>query len=168
LQFKARLKGLGPYFLPVLILVPLDQLTKLCIRTNFYVGESRPPEGFFRLTYLQNTGASFGIFQDGAIFFTIFSTISLLIMLGIIIYMRDIIPFLNTWPGKLAMGLVSAGTLGNLIDRYNLGFVVDFLNFSFWPAFNVADSAISIGAIMLGVLIIINYRNTEGANGGQV
>lgn len=167
MQFKAQLKGLGFYLLPILVLVPLDQLTKLWVRTNFYLGESRPPEGFFRLTYLQNTGASFGIFQDGAIFFTIFSTISLILMLTVVIFMRKFVPFLDSVGGKVAMGLVSAGTLGNLIDRYNLGFVVDFINFSFWPAFNVADSAIVVGAILLGFLIVVNYRNLEGDDGGE-
>lgn len=159
MQLRKQLKELSLYFLPLLVLVPLDQITKFWVRTNFYVGESRPPEGFFRLTYLQNTGASFGMFQDGAIFFTIFSTISLLIMLAIMIFMRRMIPFLDTKAGKIALGLVSAGTLGNLIDRYNLGFVVDFINFSFWPAFNVADSAIVIGALLLGFLILINYKD---------
>jgi len=167
LQLKERLKGLGLYFLPLAVLVPLDQVTKLWVRTNFYLGESRPLEGFFRLTYLQNTGASFGMFQDGAAFFTVFSTISLLAMVAITIFMRQIIPFLDTKAGKIAMGLVSAGTLGNLIDRYNLGFVVDFINFSFWPAFNVADSAITVGAVLLGVLILVNYRSLESDGGGQ-
>ncbi|MDD2251765.1 MAG: signal peptidase II [Dehalococcoidales bacterium] len=159
MQLREQLKGLGLYFLPLLVLVPLDQITKFWVRTNFYVGESRPPEGFFRLTYLQNTGASFGIFQDGATFFTIFSTISLLVMLAVIVLMRRMIPFLDTKTGKIAMGLVSAGTLGNLIDRYNLGFVVDFINFSFWPTFNVADSAIVVGALLLAFLILVNYKD---------
>ncbi|MDD5485992.1 MAG: signal peptidase II [Dehalococcoidales bacterium] len=167
MKYKTLFKGLGPYFLILLVFVPLDQLTKLWIRTNMYLGESRPPTGFLRLTYLQNTGASFGIFQNGAAFFTIFSTVSLIIMLATIIFMRRWVPFLNTTIGKTAMGLVSAGTLGNLIDRYHLGYVVDFINFNFWPAFNVADSAIVVGAITLGILILVNYRNPEGDYGGQ-
>ena len=89
-------------------------------------------------------------------------------MLTVVIFMRKFVPFLDSVGGKVAMGLVSAGTLGNLIDRYNLGFVVDFINFSFWPAFNVADSAIVVGAILLGFLIVVNYRNLEGDDGRQV
>jgi len=167
LQLKADFKGLLPYLLVIAVLVPLDQLTKLWIRTNFYLGESRPPEGFFRLTYIHNTGASFGIFQDGAMFFTVFSTISLVVMIGIMLFGRKHIPFLDTWPGKTALGLVSAGTLGNLIDRYNLGYVVDFINFNFWPAFNLADSGIVVGAILLAWLILVNYKNSEANDGGR-
>lgn len=167
MQLKADFKGLLPYLLVIAVLVPLDQLTKLWIRTNFYLGESRPPEGLFRLTYIHNTGASFGIFQDGALFFTIFSTISLIVMISIMLFGRGYIPFLNMWHGKLALGLVSAGTLGNLIDRYNLGHVVDFINFSFWPAFNIADSCIVIGAILLAWLILVNYRSSEANDGGR-
>lgn len=167
MQLKADFKGLLPYLLVIAVLVPLDQLTKLWIRTNFYLGESRPPEGFFRLTYIHNTGASFGIFQDGAMFFTVFSTISLVVMIGIMLFGRKHIPFLDTWSGKTALGLVSAGTLGNLIDRYNLGYVVDFINFNFWPAFNLADSGIVVGAILLAWLILVNYKNSEANDGGR-
>jgi len=167
LQLKANFRGLLPYLLVIAVLVPLDQLTKLWIRTNFYLGESRPPEGFFRLTYIHNTGASFGIFQDGALFFTIFSSISLVAMISVMLFGRSYIPMLDKWPGKLALGLVSAGTLGNLIDRYVLGYVVDFINFNFWPAFNLADSGIVVGAILLGWLILVNYKSSEANDGGR-
>ncbi|MBN1368671.1 MAG: signal peptidase II [Dehalococcoidaceae bacterium] len=167
MRLKADFRGLGLYLLVIALLVPLDQVTKFWIRTNLYLGESRPPEGFFKLTYIHNTGASFGMFQDGALFFTVFSTISFIVMIGIMLFGRKHIPFLNTWPGKLALGLVSAGTLGNLIDRFALGYVVDFIDFSFWPAFNLADSGIVVGAILLGWLILVNYKNYEADDGGR-
>jgi signal peptidase II len=168
LQFKSQLKGLGLYLLLLLVLVPFDQLTKLWVRTNFYVGESRPPTGFLRLTYLQNTGASFGIFPDGALFFTIFSTVALVVMVLMMVFVRHWFPFLDSAGGKVAMGLISAGTLGNLIDRYYLGFVVDFIDLNFWPVFNVADSAIVVGSILLALLVVINYKDLKDDDGGQV
>lgn len=168
MQLKPDIKGSLGYFSILLAVVPLDQLTKWWIRTNFYLGESRPPDGFFRLSYIQNTGASFGIFPDGALFFTIFSTLSFVIMVSIMLFFRPFLPPLDTRLGKLALALVSAGTLGNLIDRYSLGFVVDFINFSFWPAFNVADSAIVVGAMLLGLVIILDYKRDEASNGGPV
>jgi signal peptidase II len=168
LQLKSHLKGLLPYGLAFFIIVPLDQLTKLWVRTSFYLGESRPPSGFLRFTYIQNTGASFGIFPDGNMFFTIFSTISLVAIIVLMFFFRRQIFLLDSLPGKLAMGLIGAGTLGNLIDRYCLGYVVDFINFSIWPAFNIADSAIVIGAILLAFLILVYYRQDEAKSGGRI
>ncbi len=167
MQPKLDLKGSLPYFLILLVVVPLDQLTKFWVRTNMFLGESRPPDGFFRITYVQNTGASFGIFPDAATFFTAFSTASFVIILVVAVFFRSYIKPIDTNLGKLTLGLVSAGTLGNLIDRYTLGYVVDFLDFRFWPVFNVADSAIVAGAILMAYIILISYRSGEANNGGQ-
>lgn len=167
MRLKLQLAGLWPYMAVLAIMVPLDQFSKLWIRTNFVLGESRPAEGFFRLSYFHNTGASFGMFQDGAVFFTIVSTISFLAVLALMLFGRQYIKPLDTLSGKLATGLVSAGALGNLIDRFNLGYVVDFIDFSFWPAFNVADSCIVVGSIWLGYIILVNYARGEPVGGGK-
>ena len=77
---KLDLKGSLPYFIVLMVVVPLDQLTKFWVRSNMFLRESQPPDGFFRITYVQNTGASFGIFPEAATFFTAFSTVSFLIL----------------------------------------------------------------------------------------
>ncbi len=168
MRYKPDFKGSWWYFVLLATIVPLDQLTKLWVRTNLFLGESRPPEGFFRISYFQNTGASFGMFPEAAGFFTVFSTVSFILMMSAMLFLRPHLEILDTTLGKLGLGLLSAGTLGNLIDRYNLGYVVDFIDFSFWPAFNVADSAIVVGAIILAACILIYSNKIDGArDGGQ-
>ncbi len=164
---KFNLRGSLPYFLILIGIVAADQLTKLWIRTNFYVGESRPVVGIFNLTYIHNTGASFGIFQNGAIFFTVFSAISFVLMLVMVLFLRTYYKPLGTPVGILAMGLISGGTLGNLIDRFNLGYVVDFLDFRYWPSFNIADSAIVIGSILLVYTLFVGFKTQEACDEGR-
>ena len=162
-----KLEGSFLYFLTLLVIVPLDQVTKYLVRTNMFLGQSVPPEGFFRITYVQNTGASFGMFPDAAVFFTIFSTASFVILLVVAVFFRSHIKPINNKLGMLTFGLISSGTMGNLIDRYTLGYVVDFLDVRYWPVFNVADSAIVVGAILMAYIIIVSYRSDEASNGAQ-
>ncbi len=72
---------------------------------------------------------------------------------------RRYLPFLNNMLGKSTLGLVLGGTIGNLIDRLFLGYVIDFLDFRIWPVFNIADSAITVGAILLGYTILVKKDN---------
>ena len=88
-------------------------------------------------------------------------------MLVMVLFLRGYYKPLDTPAGILAMGLVSGGTLGNLIDRFNLGYVVDFLDFHYWPAFNIADSAIVIGAILLGYVLFVGFKSQEACDEGR-
>jgi signal peptidase II len=139
-----------------LVIVVLDQLSKLWIAANIERGgviEVIP--GFGRLRYTQNSGAAFGLFQDAT---GILSILSLLIIIGILVVFVRV-----GQPGRfgaLAAGLVLGGAMGNLIDRVRLGYVVDFFEvygprvefnsrvYTF-PVFNVADSAITVGVIII-------------------
>jgi signal peptidase II len=135
-----------------IVILALDQATKLYVDANFRLHESIPVvRGFFNLTYVRNKGAAFGIFADSAVRIPFFITVSIVAMLGILWYIRRI-----RNDQKLAvfsLSLVFAGAFGNLIDRIRLGEVIDFLDVFWqrhhWPAFNVADSAICVGVALL-------------------
>ena len=136
-------------FSVALIIVLLDQLTKLLIRNNFQLNQSIPIiENIFHFTYLTNTGSAFGMFKDLNLFFILFS---IAVAIGILYFMKGIKQ--NEKMMQLAFGLLFGGTIGNLIDRIALGSVVDFLDFRIWPVFNVADSAVTISVIILIILL---------------
>lgn len=128
----------------------LDQLSKHMVRSSMFPGESIPTEGFFRLEYVQNTGAAFGILDDARLLLITVGLISL----GVITWVTQShrITFLNSTWGRLSTGLVAGGILGNLIDRIFFGYVTDFAKAGFWPNFNIADSALVIGMALLAIL----------------
>ncbi|MBI3032022.1 signal peptidase II [Candidatus Woesearchaeota archaeon] len=125
------------YGLLIIGIFILDQLTKFIIRSTFSIGETR----FWILTYIQNTGAAFGMLQEKVY---LLSWISL-IALGILVYLFTIVE--NHF--KLPLALILGGTIGNGVDRFLFHYVVDFIDFRVWPAFNIADSAITIGGVMI-------------------
>ena len=133
------------------LIIVLDQLSKLAISTHFVYGEALRVTGFFNLVLAHNTGAAFSFLNDaGGWQRWLFSVIALVASLWIVRLLRQHGPQTLFC---LALALVLGGALGNLIDRVAYGYVVDFLDF-YWgsyhfPAFNVADSAISVGAALL-------------------
>ena len=153
------------FFLTALLVVSADQLTKLWIRSNLAVGESLPETGFFRLTYIHNTGGVFGLFQDQSLLLTIFAIIGVAVLLVIALFMNQRLPFWDNKTGKLSLGLVFSGTVGNLIDRLSSGYVTDFIDISIWPAFNIADSAVVIGAILLAYLLLASVKSRKRSDG---
>jgi len=142
------------FFTTALLLVAADQLSKLWIRSNLAIGESLFEVGFFRLTYVRNTGAAFGLFQGQSLPLTIITLVGVAALLLYVFFFHHRFPFLDNRLGKLALGLVLGGTVGNLIDRVYLGHVTDFIDFNFWPAFNIADSAIVVGIIILAYSLL--------------
>jgi len=144
------------------IILVLDQTTKLYVDANFRLHETVPViRDFFHLTYVRNKGAAFGILADNAVRIPFFITVSIVAMLGIIWYLRQI-----RADQKLALfslSLIFSGALGNLIDRIRLGEVIDFLDIFWqrhhWPAFNVADSAITVGVTLLFIEMWREDRN---------
>ncbi len=135
-----------------LFILIIDQISKWIVVSKMYLGESISLlKDILYLTYLQNTGAGFGILKGNVsllIWFSIF-------VIGLIFYFYDQIPDYKYV--YFAFGLILGGAFGNLIDRIRLGYVIDFINFEMlWPAFNIADSAITIGAILLIVYSIKN------------
>jgi len=143
-----------------LLIVVADQLSKAWIKTNLLEGQSLFETGFFRITHLHNTGAAFGLFQGQSFILTIVSLIGVVVLLvyGFVVYHR--FPWFESLLNRLALGLVLGGAAGNLIDRIRLGYVTDFIDFGFWPAFNIADSAVTVGVIIL-VYSLLRLARTE-------
>ena len=140
----------------------LDQLTKYLIRANLRLGESWPREGLLRITHGSNTGAAFGLFPNQ----TAVLIVASLIAIGFIwyFYRTHVMPRRLI---RLAIGLQLGGALGNLIDRLRVGAVVDFINFGWWPAFNVADSSIVVGiSLLIGVLLLYGEESESRPDAG--
>jgi len=135
-------------FLIALVVVVADQISKLWIRSALFPGESYFEAGFFRIIRIQNTGAAFGLFQGHSSILMIVALVGVAVFLVYIFFVYQRFPFLDNITNRVALGLVLGGTVGNLIDRLRLGSVTDFIDFTFWPAFNVADSAVTVGAIL--------------------
>jgi len=131
-----------------LLIVVADQLSKAWIRTNLPEGRSLFETGFLRITHVHNTGAAFGLFPDQSFALIIVALIGItaILVYALVIYHR--FPWLDSMLSKSALGLVLGGAVGNLIDRLRFGYVTDFIDFGFWPAFNIADSAITVGVII--------------------
>jgi signal peptidase II len=110
--------------------------------------------GFLRITHVQNTGAAFGIFpgHSSAIKIAAMVGIVVLVVMGYLVYRH--IPALVTRLNIVAFGLILGGMVGNLIDRWRMGYVTDFIDLSVWPAFNIADSATTIGAVIIAYSLI--------------
>lgn len=133
----------------------LDQLSKFIISKAIPVNQSVAViDGFFHLTLIHNRGAAFGILKNRVPFFVFTASLAL-----VLIYysLRD--GKRKTLVNRLSLALISAGAIGNLIDRLLFGYVIDFLDFRIWPVFNVADSAITIGAVLLGWTILTKRGN---------
>ena len=155
------------YLIFAAALVALDQLSKVWAVNNFPLGGPSVPLGLgFHFTYTKNIGAAFGILQRGPAATLLLGVLSAVVALGILVYLlrnSRTLPRLQAW----AFTLILAGAVGNMIDRFALGYVRDFIhfylpNFNF-PVFNVADSCVVIGA---GLLIISSFferpkRNVE-------
>ena len=151
---EPKLKRYGLMALIVLTVVVLDQLTKWLVTGSMRLHESIPviPD-LFSLTYIRNSGAAFGILAGShagfrLVFFALTSVLAL-VLLGTI-YVR-LSP--ADWVGQVSVASIFGGAVGNLIDRIRAGEVIDFLDFSLlghhWPAFNVADAAITVGVCLL-------------------
>lgn len=144
----------GLYMWIMAAVVALDQGTKLLVDRMMTLHESHQViDGFLRLTYVRNRGAAFGILSDADLPFqaTLFSLLSLAALAAIALYAWRL-PAQSRLP-KAALAFIMGGAIGNLIDRMRLGYVIDFVDAYLgphhWPAFNVADSAISVGVALL-------------------
>src|SRR5512140_438721 len=154
------------HFLIAVLIVLLDRATKWLVAGNTSLNDSIVVlPGFFRLTHVQNTGAAFGLFADSSSewkvsILVVFSLLALVVVSALL------------WKNSHAMtttgvglSLILGGALGNLWDRLISGHVVDFFDFYLgsyhWPAFNIADSAIVVGALLLVSEILFAHSPTE-------
>ena len=140
----------------------IDQFTKHAVVDVFNLYESVQVTSFFNLTYVHNYGAAFSFLSDAGgwqrWFFTVVSAVVSVVLAVWIFRLRD-----NQRLLALSLALILGGAIGNLIDRVLLGYVVDFISVHyqqrFFPAFNIADSAISVGAVLMIADMFIHPEN---------
>ncbi len=147
----------------IFVIVIADQITKWLVRTNYRLGESTEiVSGFFNLTYVRNPGAAFGFMAHAEqpirqVLFLLIPVVACIWLLYLIYTTRAKDKLLH-----ISYSLILAGAIGNLIDRFALGFVVDFFDFylglNHFPAFNIADSSISIAAGLLILDFILHLK----------
>lgn len=140
------------WLMGALVIVVADQITKYYAVLWLLHGDSVTIFPGLKMTLLYNTGAAFSLFADAAGWQRwFFAGVALVISIAITLWLHQIGP--REWWLPLALTLILGGAIGNVWDRLTLGYVVDFIEVYYdrwsWPAFNVADSAISIGAVML-------------------
>ncbi|MGH7596266.1 MAG: signal peptidase II [bacterium] len=160
MHFLSALKGMGVLVFTVLVVI-LDQITKLAVKARFYLGESIEIFGdTLRFTYIQNPGMAFGIRFGGKLFFTVFASIASLIILIYLYRMRQ-----ERFQSRFSLALILGGAIGNLIDRFAYGEVIDFIDIGVestrWPVFNIADSAVTVGMIILISLVLFERDKSE-------
>ncbi len=138
------------------IVVVLDQVSKLSVRYFFEYGKSHNLLGdLLRLTYIENPGMAFGIQVGGQMFFTLFAAIATVVVFIYILKARE-----ERTPLRFALALILGGAIGNLIDRFLYGKVIDFIDIGLgntrWYIFNIADSAVTIGMVILAALVLFD------------
>jgi signal peptidase II len=152
----------------VLVSVIADQVSKAYIQQNFFLGESIPVlDGFFNFSYVRNAGAAFGMGANAhdlirKLFF-LYVPVAACLWISYLIWKTRNTEKLNC----AAFTLIFSGAIGNLIDRFGLGYVIDFLDFHVgsyhFPSFNIADSCITVGAGMIILDFLINDKKRKAA-----
>ena len=148
---RGRHKIKGPVFIIVLVILFCDQFSKVIIINKLSLHQSIPLiKGIFHLTLVYNRGAAFGIFKNQIPLFVFTSLVAIILIY--LDYKRN--QQKESFSYNLSLALILAGALGNLIDRLFLGYVIDFFDFRIWPVFNIADSAITVGAFLLAYSLL--------------
>ena len=149
---RGRVRKDALFFFIAGLVIVLDQITKALVRHNLVLGDSWPSDRWLvKITHVTNSGAAFGILQGQGAFLTVTAFFG---MAAIVFYYA--FPPLEHGLLRAALGLQLGGAIGNLIDRLRFGEVTDFIQFPHYPAFNVADSSISIGLIVIVGFFALN------------
>lgn len=158
------------WFAVIIVTVFLDQLTKYLTVLHLKPIDTLPIiEDVFHLTYVENTGAAFGMMKNARWVFMVTSTVAIFGILGYMIYRTYIKKDKMHWMEALSLSFIVGGGIGNMIDRTVLGYVVDMIDCRFinFAVFNVADSFVCIGAgvmiLYLVVLTVREYKATKAA-----
>ena len=141
-----------------------DQATKICIDRSMRLYDSIPiVDRFFHITYLRNRGAAFSFLSDASWRLPFFITISMIAALVILIAFRKLRN--DQKLAQISLAMIFSGAIGNLIDRARLGEVIDFLDVHWyrhhWPAFNVADSLICVGVLLLAIDMMLEEKRQK-------
>lgn len=157
--------GIIIFLITALLDIAADQATKIWIHSTLSQGQSLFDWGFFHFTLVFNNGSAFGLIHNANLLLAVVEGIGALLVLGVLLYTEKRRKFWGGNWGAVALGLVFAGAVGNLIDRIYLGYVVDFIDLTYWPVFNIADSSVTVGLIIIAVLVIFKIKLVEKANG---
>ncbi len=153
-----------PAYLISILIVLFDQATKFAAQRLLGDSGSVPViPGVFHLTLAHNQGAAFSMLEGGTAFFiaiSLFCIVAIIAMLSRPALLKQALGFdtADVW-AKVSLGLVLGGAAGNLIDRLRFSYVVDFLDFRVWPVFNLADSAITVGGILICLRMFFKKRS---------
>ena len=138
----------------------LDRVSKIYISVLLSSQKAYPVvKNVFHLTLVKNKGAAFGLLPGWLPLFLTVSLVTIIIILSLHFQKK-----IKASIGAFSLGLILGGTLGNLYDRLFYGAVIDFLDFRFWPVFNLADSAITIGVIILAWICLREKPLSNGAS----
>lgn len=148
-----------PCFLAALVIVILDQFTKYLVRTSIHSFETIKVFPFLQLVHVRNEGAAFGMFKSfGNETFIIISLAAIAFVIFLLVKGRE---------DRLGLSLILGGAAGNLIDRIVFGSVIDFIDVFagrfHWPAFNIADSALSVGLAVLLIRSLFHHKRVSNA-----
>lgn len=153
-------------FLIAAVVIAIDQYTKALVRAHLPLNVSWNPiawlDPIVTLTHVQNTGAAFGLLPQ---FGGMFIIIAIVVVLLIILFYRQLAQ--GSFLLQVAFGLQLGGALGNLCDRLARGYVTDFVDLRWWPVFNVADSAIVVGTILLTYYVLFIEGAKERAKAAR-
>jgi len=163
-SLSRNLRSVFYWYALATVVVALDQWTKALALRLLEYAEPVVVSGFFNLTLLYNKGAAFSLLSDaGGWQHWLFSGIALVVAVLISVWLYRLPARARLEP--LALALVLGGAIGNLIDRLRFGHVVDFIQLHYrelyWPAFNIADSAITVGAVLLFFLLLRGDRGRQ-------
>ena len=160
MPIKGREKQTLVFVFITLLILFADQYSKSLIQQNFVLGESIPiVKNILHFTFVENTGAAFGLFKNNALFFIIISALAIFVISGLIIrYIRRGV-FLSRPVLHYGLILIFSGAIGNLMDRLKFGYVIDFIDVRIWPVFNIADSCITIGTLLL--VLTLHFNNVK-------
>lgn len=147
------------FFLPAILIVALDQLTKHLVRVNIALGESRPENGIIRLTHISNTGGVWGLFAGHTVPLILTAVAGEVAILVCYYYFAASRRLLG-----IGLGLILGSAIGNMIDRLRFGYVTDFIDVGVWPVFNIADSAGVVGAAVIILFIIFLAREKKDSS----
>jgi signal peptidase II len=156
------------YYFIILAVVAFDQFTKLLVRINLQpfngMDNSGAPviEGLLDINFVKNTGAAFNIMQGQADFLIIFNLLVISILFVFLTARRKV----ETRFLLAGIALIIGGGVGNFVDRVRFGYVVDFIDFHFFPVFNVADISVCLGcAATVAAIVASEWRKGKSANG---
>lgn len=150
------------YTLVIVVLVAFDQFSKYLIVTNIKEGASSIEliKGFFNITYVKNYGAGFSILQNQKMFLIVVSIIAIVVVSYLLIKSKN-----KETLNRICYLLIIGGAIGNLIDRFELGYVIDFLDFKIFgydfPVFNIADCCVTIGCILLIISMLVESKHAK-------